>query len=475
MNLKDIREYIWQIDNTPGILEHRVNGLPLWLIMRYDLYQFLLRKSFFPEHTESKFSFSEKIRNRFLLYLHRYHSRKHNPLAIRKKFGCVNFASGVGSIMQKGCYISRVSGFLNTIPGLTTLNVIYQNKLKRPEKYCGVYSFLDQLIFQGQKKNSYLPGEQVKEFRDLFNKVQKISDGILTNKEADLYLNNIRIIANLLPQYEKNIRQFLNVVQPKLIIVEDANYGGWQVMQLIKIAREMKIPTAEIQHGILDIAYQYGEQLKNEPAFASCKTNYVLTFGQYFSNYISSSSENICLGNFYLERKKKNFKIKSEQGIKNILFISQQAYTDVIVPVLEEALRKYTIPFKLIIRLHPSETTNKSRFQKLLKFKFSFFSHREDIYDLLLDADFVIGLHSAVLFESIYFNKVPFVYKNEISDEFLPSSLGRRFSTPEELLNLLNNDGKTNEISREQKEMFWTDGCEANFKRFFEQHIMTEN
>jgi len=233
----------------------------------------------------------------------------------------------------------------------------------------------------------------------------------------------------------------------------------------VKIANERKIETLEIQHGVFDVAFQYGERILNDSRFTRTKTNHVLTFGPYFSDYVRSSSRPLNFGSYYLEEKSKK-KVERPDSRKTILFVSQHRYTDAIIPVLEEALKRSKENLKLIIRLHPLEHEDTNRYLRLSTEFNGRFSTTEDIYDLILESDFVVGLFSTVLFECVYFGKVPFIFRNQLSEEFIPSDLGKWFHSPEELAMLIT-EGDPSESAK--SDLYWAKDYQSNFSNYLQQ------
>ena len=478
MSPAEIRELILRIDNEPGILDYELsNGLSIWLIFRHDLYYYFLGKSVegSANQLNTNISRTKRIQKKILLTA-RYALRSYlkNPFKIKQQYEVLNFCTTAGSYLSGDCYRSRMSGFLSDIPGIKTLNVFHSHNRSFHKKYCGDYCFADFFLLKeefrnklsfGKRDNADCPAIDL-----FFNHIRKFTIDVLSGKDIAAFRDSLTIWNNYSRGYEKSVRRFLKNVKPRLLVIEDGNYGNWLVGIIIKVAREMQLPTAEIQHGVFDVAFQYGEKLLNNKDFSKYKTDYVFTFGPYFTDYIRSTSTNLSLGNYFLETRKKQQDVTNPQnGRLKLLFISQQHLTNPIIPVLYEMLKKSDKSLELIVRLHPAELNNIDRYKCLEELENVFFSFKDDIYKLIAEANFVIGLYSTVLFEVVYFDKSPLIYKNDFSDEFIPEELGFRFSNSTELLNLISNQNNIETKAKAMKAYFWTSGCVENFSEFLAQ------
>ena len=194
------------------------------------------------------------------------------------------------------------------------------------------------------------------------------------------------------------------------------------------------------------------------------KTDYILTFGDYFSNYIRSSSKNISIGNLYLESKVEGLAKSKRDNICHILFITQRDYTDTLISPLRESLEKLEKPYTLTIRLHPSDNESLEKYNGLLSIPGTNISSSGDIYSLIVNSDYIVGSYSTALFESVCFGKIPFVHDNDLSRHFSPSDAAIFFSEGNELYDLLNKPPVT--ARPETREYFWKSDSKANFWEF---------
>ncbi len=478
MSPAEIRELIWKVDNEPGIPDYSLsNGLSIWLIFRHDFYYFLLAKAV-PEPApagNAEKGLLQKIQGRISFARYVWNAYRKSPLKVKQRFDVLNICTTAGSYLSGSCYRSRMSGFLDDIPEIHTLHVFYSHNKAFHKKYCGNHCFADflslkELIRQKVSVRKRGPAH-LPELDSFLNHLRTITGNILSDKDILGFKDAILLCNSYIKGYEENVRRFVQRVRPGLMIIEDGNYGNWLTAVIIKVAKEMQLVTAEIQHGVFDVAFQYGDRLISHKDFSKYKTDYVLTFGPYFTRYIRSTSRNISIGNHYLELKKlQSGAFNSKSNSTRLLFISQRHLTNPIIPILYKALKMMDKPVELTIRLHPSESVNTGRYEMFKEFKNVSFSHAGDIYDLVAGTDYVIGLYSTVLFEAVYFDKMPVVYRNDFSDEFLPAELGLRFGNAEELVNLIRKEGNETR-SAVSRDFFWSAGSIENFRAFLSNSL----
>jgi CDP-glycerol glycerophosphotransferase (TagB/SpsB family) len=105
-----------------------------------------------------------------------------------------------------------------------------------------------------------------------------------------------------------------------------------------------------------------------------------------------------------------------------------------------------------------------------LEFPGTRFSKEDNVYQQIALADFIVGSYSTLLIESIYFDKQPLIYRNDLSDWFIPNGIKLRFSNVEELTDLLLSG--LPDIEKQRKEHYWQQGFNKNFENFYQQEIL---
>jgi hypothetical protein len=195
--------------------------------------------------------------------------------------------------------------------------------------------------------------------------------------------------------------KILDRVKPKLVfvVVWYANLG------LINACREKNIPVIEIQHGVIDnfhLGYFWGAEIKE--AYYSYFPSVVLTFGDYWNQKISLPNKNvkkIDIGFDFFSRELSRHNIMSLKSCDEVLFITQKS--------IGNQIRKFIIDFiadypniKIGIKIHPAEDI--SLYKKSIgKNELVSFYVSENIYELFSRYEYVCGVYSTALYESLAF------------------------------------------------------------------------
>lgn len=224
---------------------------------------------------------------------------------------------------------------------------------------------------------------------------------------------------------------------------------------LIKAAKDLKIPTYEIQHGIIT-KYHFGyafPDIENVPYFP----DKLLVYGDYWKSvaaYPIAEENVVVLGNPYLEiQLKKYAEVSREQY--SILFISSGKSGEDL-SVLASDFADYAANFTVYYKLHPSEfSVWKEIYPKLSNKNNGNLTVVEDeinLYELFARNHFIIGVNSTALFESfafspglILFNSPGVEYIHDIVEKFKIPLV----SNVKELLSVVNNYPETVEIRRD--------------------------
>jgi hypothetical protein len=331
--------------------------------------------------------------------------------------------------------------------------------------YNGSFSFADSLYLMARMDNLISSFEFKKEEYEKVDLLLIFLRGKIGKVLSETKWIELRDVLN---QFYRNyfsinrtIGKLFANTKPKYIVVEDGNYGGGIITQIIFCANKLNIATIEVQHGILDIAYQYGTKLISTSYFNFHKTQYLLTFGKFWFNQLKSSTVGVDIGNCYLD----NIQRKLNSTPNNtVLFISQGSITEFLVRIALTIASSSDFSYRIVYCLHPNEMGNLDKYSIFNKFENIKLGYPENIYDLMAKCDFVIGSYSAALFDALLFGKQVFVHKNQYSDEFIPNLVAQRFLTPDDLISLIKeNKGKSiSQIS----ELFFTPECDENFSRF---------
>jgi hypothetical protein len=478
MDINLINNLIWEIDDEENILEYKFSqGICIWLVIRYRIYFLLLKKAI--SHYEApvvKTTRASGLKRKIDGLKYIFQSFKRRPTAIKKHFECLNICSSLACVNGGNGFRSRISGFLNDLPSVGTLNLIKSNEGTYRKAYAGAYCFYDFIFIKEafKKKAAFPNNTSDKESIAAIEAFMKVIQGKLSVylDAGDMATIKQALVdySNIMEGMEQSIKKILKNISPKILIIEDANYGSIDTCIFIKAAKELNIKTAEIQHGVLDIGFRYSSNLIKQEDFPLHKTDYILTFGDYFSESIKSSSTTVSIGSFNLELEKKQISEGLNSLLKTILFITQREFTDNLIPIVLDALKNTASKFKLIIRLHPSDKNSKEKYNGLLEVSDAVFSIEENIYELMQQAQYIIGSYSTALYESIFFGKTPFIHRNSLSQHFIAEEVGLSFTNSIQLSALLEEPPPV--LNNSVREYFWQSGSVSNFQAFYQSRIL---
>lgn len=236
-------------------------------------------------------------------------------------------------------------------------------------------------------------------------------------KEINIEFNVIidlkeRIISILKEKkrYQYGFSLLLNKIKPE-IVIEVVGYS-LPNMVLNELCKEKKIPTIEIQHGIISkFHFPYDQPNLNRESTVS--PDYLFTFGDYWNKnaqFPIPESNIFSVGYPHFEKSLTH----SNKNKNVILFISQETIGKKLSKLAVELSKKIkTHKFKIVYKFHPNETHN-------WKKEYSWLAEEDNIevidnkdvslYDLFPQSVVQIGVYSTALYEGLGFSLPTFIY-----------------------------------------------------------------
>ncbi|MCC7532425.1 MAG: hypothetical protein IT246_00640 [Bacteroidia bacterium] len=460
--IKDINVLIKKLDDTPEIYNTCFeDGFIIWTKIRYELFKHLLESLYLKRNefkinstSPKKFNFIDKLKSS--LYL-KYYLLWNSGKIDKNEFDCICINSSQTINRTDGKYIGKVNKLFNIIPDIKVLNIYNYSKNIKSNQYFGSYMLIDKIVQRAKIKSKIILSTNNKNILAIKNlmlilkqefKSIKLDSRILDKIEKDL-IKYERLHSQI--SYEL-IKLFIKT-KPRFIAIEDGNYGGGLSSLIIFLATKMNIKTIEIQHGVFDIAFDYGQKLMNKTEFRMQKTDLLLTFGKYWNNWVNYPGKTYSVGNFILDEAIRKVECKT----KYILFTSQGNHTLALLEIALEVSEEYNNTYKVIYKLHPKEYKELKNYQiKYKSYKNIEFIGNTDTYTLLSNASFVVGSFSTLLFEALYYKKTPLVYDDIFSSEYIPDEVGIKFKNTKELLALINNNCQQSELNYKY---YWEYDC----------------
>lgn len=215
-------------------------------------------------------------------------------------------------------------------------------------------------------------------------------------------------------KYRSNYyRKFLDRLKPK-VIIQVVSYGGSRYV-MNALAKELGIPTIELQHGtmgIYHIAYNFKEKFKLDTF-----PDYVFTFGQYWKDNtrLPIKDERVKVVGWPFFEEKVNYYKKNQVNKKDkttILFISQGTIGKELSKFAVELSELFdTEKYEILYKLHPGEYNHwKAEYPWLInKDILVVDQNTHDMHYYFSQADIQVGVYSTALYEGLAYHLRTFI------------------------------------------------------------------
>lgn len=262
----------------------------------------------------------------------------------------------------------------------------------------------------------------------------------------------------------------------KLLFLEAACYGARSV-SILHAARMAGVTTAEHQHGAISKGhdgYNLAHTLATSPSFRQTLPDYLLTYGNWWSQQSNVPIPKLAIGNPHLAESLKRFTPARDRK-KRVLVLGDGIETQLY---LDLAARVYTIVgrhgYNVVFRPHPLE---KERLKTAPIPAGVALDSNGDIYASLQQVTIVISELSTGLFEAVGLVDKVILWETEKSRFAYPELPFPAFSTMKELeMLLLCDDVFSGESpSSMQVHELWQPDWKANYRNFVENIIGIHN
>ena len=462
----DLKHFL-EVEQKYNLYEDTIEGIHYWVYSRFIIWEDFIIKpqlNLGKAHSNKELKLSEKAEIFFKLVKNCII----NPNK-RKRNVDILFVSHPRRVLNNGVYECIYTDKLakefenyavyeqpyqwQHLEPTDTANMIYGDStlLKK-----GLYLVLYKTVYKGK-------------YADLLKKIEgKISQPL---KEIEsrygFSLDRKQIVHSIAMQiifYKasiKDIQKMLTRLNPK-VVVEVVGYNPF-CMLINEACRRKKIPTIELQHGIMNkhMGYEYKSQnrIRQFP-------NKIFLFSEFWKNqiHIPVNEKNlIATGYPYFERKLHEAKVIQEyiDGKINILFISQGTIGTKLSELAYELstimdLDKYRIFYKL----HPGEfdiwedAYVKLKDSNVIVIKGNDYS----LYDYFSTCQIQVGVYSTALYEGLGFGIRTYIYKIEMAgymQELNDAGYIKYFESAKELYENINENVNENVMMENNKTDFW--------------------
>ncbi len=269
-------------------------------------------------------------------------------------------------------------------------------------------------------------------------------------------------------KYNAYKNYFLNVfkkLEPRVILLQTASYGGSYNAILLKTAKDNGIVTGEFQHGTISkghLAYNYGEGVLKSDEYRKYFPDYVLTYGDYWNEQMNIPGETVTIGAPHFYHSIQKYKQVKEKK-NTVLVVSQGSMTKSFVSIARYLAEKLPT-YKIVFKLHPGEVPFEDRYKSLYKYNNVKVAKSGDIYKFIAECEHIVAHTSTTIFEAMGFNKKIYIIDDESSRIYIPKDVGIRFKENKELEELIKNNDK--QESNYDLEYYFNSNWKENYEKF---------
>lgn len=470
----DIKDLL-KIEEDPEIVKFKIPELdiPIWLYLRFDLFWYIQRKKIGLDEPHVKVNPYKLPLNLKIKYI--FDTIRYQPF-IRGNSKILIFGASINNVLENSTYYNRLYDPMIELLGKEVRLLESSNKFSYySPRFVDKVFYSDVIpIIANLLSNFYMNfrkfNNEVKyyenELNSFINYIEKRCKTLFEISVKDYFKNRLSKIVQL--QYKLKLQNFmfkklLKIVKAKLVIIEDAHYGGYS--NLIKLCKNLDIKVAEFQHGYIGnnhLAYNWNNNIKDY--ISSFLPDYMLFWGDYWASNSNIPGLKKIIGFPYLEKK-----LLKEQSTKNkdvfILFVSGGTIPDEYVRIGKVIKERYKDK-KLVFRPHPSERPEVNlRYKELLEYGWEL--DNNNLYLSLSKSYICISLEmTTVLFEATVFCKKVFLVKSKASTPYIEN----KFPLPvidnqEQLFDYIDNEICQVNFEEISSKLF-APNWERNFKQF---------
>lgn len=277
--------------------------------------------------------------------------------------------------------------------------------------------------------------------------------------------------ASLLPRYRR-YHSIFRKMGARLLIKEEACYGGADNASAILAAKHLGMVTSEYQHGAVSAghdAYNYAPTISNAFEFQQIFPDYFLTYGSWWGDQINAHVKKITIGNPHRAETLNSSSSVFAHG-QQILILGDGIETTVYLELCAEIAAALGSGTEVVFRPHPLERTSVwARHPAGFVGKVRIDAH-QDMYSSFRESGAVVSEVSTGLFEAIGLVPKVFIWDTPKARFSYPVHPFQGFSNASELAQLFL-DENAGRLSSQQMESIWAPHWKRNYLDFIEQAV----
>lgn len=383
-------------------------------------------------------------------------------------------STGLGNYSRNGLVYDRLVGyFTEAIPEQT---VVYQDKPK--DNFFHKYSF-NPILHKNPRNiinKIYSKLAVNKIHRDLARCVinraaenASVKFGyVFSSAQFQILSNSLAGHLAILPYESETYANWFSKHRFKLLLKEDACYGG-SAISIIHAAKLCGMVVAEYQHGAISKGhdgYNVAEALATTHSFKAVLPDYLLTYGNWWSNQTNMPVQKVSIGNPHLTETLGS--VEPISYMKNqVLILGDGIETNLYLNLASKVLDIVRVKgMQVVFRPHPFE---REKVKSILLPNGVQLDTHSDIYTSLCESRVVISEMSTGLFEAVGLVEKVLLWETDKSRFAFPEIPFMSFSTMDELESILNDKHSVDKEScTVPTNDLWEPNWKQNFLRFVE-------
>lgn len=256
----------------------------------------------------------------------------------------------------------------------------------------------------------------------------------------------------------------------RLLINEEACYGGADNATAILAAKHLDMATAEYQHGAVSAghdAYNFAQAISASQAYRQTLPEYFLAYGSWWGQQINAPTKKLVVGN--PNRIETLIGVPAKIGKpEQILVLGDGLDTPLYLTLCESLIAALGGTYQVVFRPHPFErakifSDHRSGFVGKVAIDF-----HSDIYTSFREAGVVISEVSTGLFEAIGLVARIFIWDTPKARFGYPAHPFQRFSDADELARRIRDEGE-GRVSGQDIQSIWAPNWQRNYLEFIDE------
>lgn len=461
-----------ECDNELIGLTCTATGLPVWPLIRVPVLRTIMSDWLFKSASLSSLGQNVKLaklaRDAAISAIHNF-GYKANP-----QRNVLIQSTGLGNYYRDGLVHDRLVGhFTDALPVQT---VVYQDKPKNnfQDKYAfnpilhkSPRNIINKLYSKLSIKNSHRRLARQVIDRAVENALVKFGYEFANDRVLSLS-NSLASHLAVLPYASETYANWFSKHGFRLLLKEDACYGG-SAIAIIHAARLCGMVVAEYQHGAISKGhdgYNVADALATSHSFKAVLPDYLLTYGNWWSNQTNMPVQKIAIGNPHLAETLGSLGPFSHKRSQVLILgdgIESKLYLNLASQVFDMVRAQ---GMQVVFRPHPFE---REKVKSLILPDGVRLDSHEDIYSSLKESSVVISELSTGLFEAVGLVDKVLLWETDKSRFAFPEIPFKSFSTMVELELILNDmDSLQKDSPIVPISDLWEPNWRRNFLRFVE-------